>query len=147
MRVIKHCCASCDSVIVQTTQSDVVSSDMIDCQSCKGHLSCYLIEDPFDIEDYQDEIQLILEDLSGFENNTIPDITTDLAAENKDLRASIVELKEWSEEYIGRTNMFLLQAGMDKRGIIYQQEIAKRGTAMKQVVEHCEAALEGKIAE
>lgn len=136
IKVIKYCCAGCDSVIVQTTQSDMQPVGMVDCQSCLGHACCYLIEDPFDTADYVDELNLILEDLSAALPNSFA-AKPKLTAKNKDFCLAINELKEWAleqtaeaEEYTGDTSPVISCKAYSKINVL------------SEVIEHCWAALE-----
>ncbi len=144
MHVLKYCCAACDSVAIITTDNpDMESLDMVDCMSCLGYLCCYPIENPFDVADYLNELNLIQEDL---EQSLPTRPATALAAENKDLRASIIELKEWAE--VKRTkaaHTIKTHKMYPDRG--FREEVEKRRTAMDEMVEHCLAALEGKASE
>lgn len=70
------------------------------------------------------------------------DVIAELRERNSDLLASIVELKEWAEDYAHRTNQFLSIRKLEKFSTTYLQEVAKRHVALKDMVEHCEAVLE-----
>ena len=114
-------------------------NDLTDCSVCLSPSSCYLIEEPFEVSDFE-EFTAIQNDL----NTLLPPKTLTeikLAAENKDLRASIVELKEWCEENTKSvTNCIESQKGT--RTVVYMKEVAVRRELLEQLVEHCEAALE-----
>ena len=67
-----------------------------------------------------------------------------VALENKvaDLRASIIELKEYAEEKMILAAEMESKGKMGVRDIIFLQEVSKRRRAMNDIVEHCFAALE-----